>query len=147
MKKFLIVLFSALLVFSVISCKTTSTQEDINTAFEKVYTKYQGHLIMSGAKSYTVVAGDTLSAITRKSYPNDNAFFFPVIMLASNDVVLDPDMIEPGMKLSIPDLRANLNNADAKAKIKAYLLEIARVYRNKGDAVTEKGLRDLSASL
>jgi LysM repeat protein len=147
MKKLILVLISVLLVFSVVSCKTTMTQDDVNAALERVYDKYQSALIMDGAKSYTVVAGDTLSAITRKSYPNDSAFYFPVIMLASNDVVLDPDMIEPGMKLSIPDLKANLDNIATKAKIKSYLVEIAAVYKNKGDAATEQGLKDLSATL
>ena len=147
MKKTIIVLISALLVFSFWSCKTTMTQEDVNAAFEQVYDKYQSALIMDGAKSYTVVKGDTLSAITRKHYPNYSGYYFPVIMLASNDVVLDPDLIEPGMKLIIPDLKVNLDNAAAKAKIKSYLLEIANVYKNKGDEATQKGLQDLSASL
>ncbi len=147
MKKILIVLISALLVFSFVSCKTTMTQEDVNAAFEKVYDKYQNALIMDGAKSYTVVKGDTLSAITKKSYPTESGFYFPVIMLASNNVVLDPDLIEPGMKLTIPDLKANLNNAAARVRIKSYLLEIATVYKNKGDETTQKGLQDLSASL
>jgi hypothetical protein len=147
MKKIILMLISVLLVFSFVSCKTTMTQDDVNAALERVYDKYQGALIMDGATNYTVVSGDTLSAITRKSYPNDSAFYFPVIMLASNDVVLDPDMIEPGMELTIPDLKANLDNAAAKAKIKSYLLEIAGVYKNKGDASTEQGLKDLSAAL
>jgi LysM repeat protein len=147
MKKIILVLISALLVFSFVSCKSTASKDDVDAALEKVYNKYRTSLIMDGAKSYTVASGDTLSAITRKSYPNDSAFYFPVIMLASNDVVLDPDKIEPGMKLSIPDLKANLDNAAAKGKIKSYLLEIAAVYKNKGDAATEQGLKDLSASL
>jgi LysM repeat protein len=147
MKKIVLILISALLLFSFASCKTTMTQDDVNNALEKVYDKYSSSLIMDGAKSYTVASGDTLSAITRDSYPNDSAFYFPVIMLASNDVVLDPDMIQPGMKLNIPDLKVNLDNAASKAKIKSFLLEIAGVYKNKGDAATEKGLKDLSATL
>ncbi len=94
-----------------------------------------------------MVYGDTLSAITRRSYPKDSGFYFPVIMLASNHVVLDPDFILPGMKLVIPDLRANLDNAVTKEKIKLYLLEIADIYTRKGDVKSEKGLRDLSATL
>jgi hypothetical protein len=147
MKNIIIVLISALLLFSFVSCKTTMTQDDVNAALEKVYDKYQSALIMNGAESYTVVSGDTLSAITRKFYPNDSAFYFPVIMLASNEVVLDPDLIEPGMKLTIPNLKANLDNAAAKGNIKSYLLEIADVYADKGDAATQKGLQDLSATL
>jgi LysM repeat protein len=147
MKKMVLILISALLVFAFISCKTTPAQEDVGAALGKVYDKYQSALIMDGAKSYTVASGDTLSAITRKSYPDDSAYYFPVIMLASNETVLDPDLIEPGMTLTVPDLQANLNNAATKAKIKSYLLEIARVYANKGDATTEQGLKDLSATL
>lgn len=150
MKKVFIILFSALLIFLFVSCKatpTSMTQEDVNAALGEVYGKYQDSLILDGARSYTVVLGDTLSAITRRSYPSDSGFFFPVIMLASNHVVLDPDLIEPGMRLVIPDLRANLNNAAAKQEIKLYLLEIADVYARKGDTRSEKGLRNLSATL
>jgi LysM repeat protein len=146
MKKIVLILISVLLVFSFISCKSTPT-EDVGAALGKVYDKYQNSLIMDGATSYTVASGDTLSAITRKSYPDDSAFYFPVIMLASNETVLDPDLIEPGMQLTVPDLQANLNDADAKAKIKSYLLEIADVYADKGDAGTEQSLKDLSATL
>ena len=147
MKKAIIILISVMLVFSFVSCKTTMTQEQVNNAFEQVYDKYQSSLIMTGAQTYTVVRGDTLTSITKKFYPNDSGFYFPVIMLASNDVVLDPDLIQPGMKLTIPDLKANLNNANARAKIKSYLLEIADVYRKKGNEAEQKGLQDLSKSL
>jgi LysM repeat protein len=154
MKKIILVLISALLVFSVVSCKTTLTQDDVNTALEKVYDKYRSDLITTGAKDYTVASGDTLTAIARKSYPGENAFIFPVIMLASDTEVSDPDLIQPGMKLSIPDLKANMDNPVSKAAIKSYLLDIAAVYKDKavlnpngGHAETEQGLRDLSASL
>ncbi len=147
MKKIIFILLAALLAFSVVSCNSTPTQEEVNAALEKVYDKYHSSLILTGAESYTVKSGDTLSAITRQVYPNDSAFYFPVIMLASNDVVLDPDMIAPGMKLTVPDLKANLGNAAAKGNIKSFLLEIAGIYKNKGDAATEKGLKDLAATL
>jgi hypothetical protein len=51
--------------------------------------------------------------------------------LASNETILDPDLINPGMKLVIPDLQKNLNNNDAREGIKAFLLDVAAVYEKK----------------
>jgi LysM repeat protein len=114
---------------------------------EQVYEQHSGDLILDGAKSYTVVRTDTLSKITRSNYGGQNGYYFPLIMLASQEVVKDPDLIEPGMKLTIPDLRKNLDDPGARQKIKEFLNEIANVYNTKGKAVTRDRLRALAASL
>jgi LysM repeat protein len=114
---------------------------------EQVYEEHSGDLILEGAKSYTVVRTDTLSKITRSNYGGRNGYYFPLIMLASQDVVKDPDLIEPGIKLTIPDLQKNLNDPGARQKIKEFLNDIANVYNTKGKAVTRDQLRELAASL
>jgi hypothetical protein len=106
-----------------------------------------GDLILEGARAYTVVRSDTLSRISRRHYGNDNGYFFPLIMLASRGVVSDPDYIEPGMVLAIPDLQKNLNDPGARRKIKEFLNEIAAVYNRKGKAVTRDRLQALANSL
>ncbi|GHV93837.1 hypothetical protein AGMMS50293_01570 [Spirochaetia bacterium] len=147
MKRFLLIttLISVMLIGA---CKTTSpitTQEQANDALQEIYNNYRSDLILDGAKSYTVVRGDTLAAISRAQY--NNGFYFPIIMLASSEVVLDPDLIEPGMQLTVPDLQRNLNDAKAKGKIKSFLGEIAGVYDRRDRPQDADGLRDLADTL
>jgi len=101
-------------------------------------------LILDGAETYTVVIGDTLSKISRNKY--QNGFYYPLIMMASKDVVKDQDLIEVGMRLTIPRLQVNLDDPRARASIKKYILEIALITERKrpSDAA---GLRNLANSL
>ena len=150
MKKILVVLTLILCVMMIPSCKTApiNTQEERDKAFGKVYDQYTGSLILDGATTYTVVSGNTLSAIAKQEY--NEGFYFPIIMLASKDVVLDPDQIQPGMKLTVPNLQKNLDDAKAKGKIKSYLNEIAKVYDRRTEnwaSGTAEGLRKLADTL
>jgi hypothetical protein len=122
-----------------------TTQEQVNDALREVYNEYRSDLILAGAKSYNVVRGDTLTAISRREY--NNGFYFPLIMLASSDVVLDPDKIEPGMKLTVPDLQRNLNDAKAKGRIKSFLNEVADIEVRRNRPQDADGLRKLADSL
>jgi hypothetical protein len=123
-------------------------REESVPELEVVYKNYEGALIMDGAVSYTVVKGDTLSEITAKNYGESNLYFFPVVMLASYETtVSDPDLIEPGMVFTIPDLQKNLNNPGARGKIKSYLADIAVVYDKKNKAEAANRLRNLAATL
>jgi hypothetical protein len=116
--------------------------------FEQVYETYTDTLILDGAANYTVVSGDTLSRITGARYGENNLYYFPLIMLASQAVgVSDPDLIMPGMNLTIPDLQRNLSDPGSRNKIKSFLNEIAGVYDRKNKAVPAQKLRDLSAAL
>ena len=123
-----------------------TTQDQADSAFREVYDEYKGDIILDGATSYTVKSGDTLSAISRREY-SSNGFYFPLIMLASNEVVLDPDKIEPGMKLTVPDLQRNLNDARAKRSLKEFLVEIAGVYDRRNRPQDADGLRKLAGTL
>jgi hypothetical protein len=93
-----------------------------------VYDEYQGDLILDGATNYVVKLDDTLSEISSSLYGYGRGIYFPIIMLASRTIVRDPDLIEPGMNLTVPDLQRNLDNSDTRERIKSYLLEIAAVY-------------------
>jgi hypothetical protein len=123
------------------SCQSTPTpvtveeeQEEFENTFERVYNAYRSGIILDGATYYVVARGDTLSKIALKHYGAGNGYFFPLIMLASSDVVLDPDLIEPGMQLTVPDLQANLDDPAARGHVKNFLVDIASVYEDKGDA-------------
>lgn len=52
------------------------------------------------ARTYTVKAGDTLSAIAQRTYGDPQAF--PKIFAANRDILTDPDEIQPGQTLKLP---------------------------------------------
>jgi len=68
-------------------------------------------------------------------------------MLASKDVVLDPDKINVGMVLTIPDLQKNLNNVKASRNLKQFLLEVAKIEEDRGRKPTADGMRARSAAI
>ena len=151
--------------FAVVSCKSTPanpkiegevTQEKVNTALEQIYDNYRGKLDMTGSKDYTVVRGDSLTQITRSNYSSltdvgtagaGNGFYFPLLMMASDSKIVDPDLIEPGMVLKIVDLKKNLANPVARKAIKDCLIDVAYVYNKKGKPAEEEGLKTLANSL
>jgi len=122
--------------------KSIAAQTPEEQVLKDLYDKYWSALILDGAEKYAVVGGDTLSAISRSHYKN--GLYFPIIMLASSDVVLDPDKIEPGMVLTLPDIQKNLDNARAKASMKEFFLEIAKTYDDRDRAEDAEALRELA---
>ena len=52
-------------------------------------------------KTYTVVKGDSLSKIAKREY--GDAQQWPKIYEANKDVIDNPDLIEPGQDLIIPE--------------------------------------------
>ncbi|MDR3284210.1 MAG: LysM peptidoglycan-binding domain-containing protein [Treponema sp.] len=154
MKKIAAVLTLISLAFLIAACASQQTSNtepisanSIEEAFQDVYDEHRSGLILTGAKDYTVVRGDTLSGLARKNYGDDNGYFFPLIMLASSDVVLDPDLIEPGMELTVPDLPKNLDNPNARKQLKEFLTDIAGIYGQKQKPEIQRDLLDLANSL
>lgn len=133
-----------LCVTMVIACKTTPKSAE--EAFRNLYDSYYSSLILDGAGTYTVAEGDTLAHIAQSSEYH-SGFYYPIIMLASKDVVLDPDKIEPGMKLTIPNLQKNLDDPKARANIKKFLGEVAKIEDDRDRAETAQGLRNLAGSM
>lgn len=109
------------------------------------YRDHYSGLILKGATTYTVRSGDTMSSIAWDLY--DDGFFYPIIMLASHRVVLDPDRIQPGMELTVPNLETNLNDQTARANIRNFLLEIAGIEEARGRSATAAGIRERAEAL
>jgi hypothetical protein len=122
-----------------------TTQEEADVAYRQVYEQFREDLILEGAGKYTVKRGDTLSKIARAQY--NNGFYYPIIMLASSEVVLDPDKIEPGMELTIPVIQTNLDDTRAKGKIKNFFGEIAKIEERRNRAANAQNFRDMSVNL
>ena len=109
------------------------------------YRRNQFGIILDGAGKYTVVSGDTLSGIARRQYRE--GYDYPLIMMASGDVVSDQDKIDPGMELTIPDRQRNLNDDRAKAALKNYLREVAGINDRRGWHETAAGMRKRADTL
>lgn len=131
MRKIIISIFAAVLAFGFVACKSTNQVQDLSDSFNKVYDNYLDALDLTGADTYTVNKGDTLSSITKSMYGEDNGYYFPLIMLASKDVVKDPEMIRSGMKLTVPSLERNINNVEKAKILSPYFKDIAGVYKQK----------------
>jgi len=101
-------------------------------------------LVLDGASTYTVVRGDTLSIISKKIYKN--GFYYPLIMMASKNIVNNQDYILPGTVLTIPNLQANLDDTRARESMKKFFLEVANTTDRKRPA-DAAGLRKLVREL
>ena len=137
MKKFS--LFVALIIGAVLVVSCASAGKVTDETFAKIYDKYYENLILDGAQKYTVKSGDKLVDISKANYPD--GYYYPLIMLASRDVVKDPDKIQPGMELIIPNLQKNLADAKAKESIRGVILDCSRIEDSRGRKETAKGLR------
>ena len=142
MKKVVFIMLALSIMMSV-SCKSTGNVTD--ETFARIYSRYHGDLILDGAKSYTVKSGDTLVDISRSHY--NDPYYYPVIMLASKDVVSDPDKIQPGMVLTIPNLQKNLNNVKARESMKGVVKDCAAIEELRGRNATAQGLKNKAAAL
>ena len=102
-------------------------------------------IVLDGAEFYTVVRGDTLSIISKRFY--GNGYYYALIVLGSGNLVSDIDLIEPGMRLTIPNLQRNLNNAGAKARLKNYLSDVAVINSNRNRPEDAEEIRRIANSL
>ncbi|GMO58394.1 MAG: hypothetical protein Ta2A_03880 [Treponemataceae bacterium] len=104
-------------------------------------------LILDGAQEYVVAERDTLSLIAKKFY-NDGkvglkGYYFPIIRYASDGVASNPDVIEPGEVLVIPNIDINLNDEIGRAKMYEILSEAVDFYDARGDEWTSHRLHEL----
>ena len=134
MKKILFIMVLILSITLVMGCKSKPPNDD---DYAKLYDKCAG-LILDGAKEYTVKRGDTLNDIARREM--GNGFYYPLIMLASRGIVVNPDKILPNMKLTIPNVEINKADNKAKKSMKNCLLGFADIEKNK--AKPDQGLID-----
>lgn len=115
-------------------CVMAASCVSATLSFDTVYVEFRRELDLTGAKSYKVVKGDTLSKITKNYYGEEYGYYFPMIMGASSNVVTHPDKIVPGMVLTIPDRKRNVSNPLIRRNIKKQFLRVASIYRREGNA-------------
>ena len=107
--------------------------------------RYSRNVVLTDSQRYTVVRGDTLTRISRARY--NNGYYYPLILMANGDLIRDPDRILPGMVITIPNLQRNLNNAAARADLRAFILEMSLLEEQRGRARTATQMRTLARSL
>jgi carbonic anhydrase len=111
------------------------------------YTQFLPNLILNGSVPYTVAQGDSLMSIAEKFYGEEHGFYFPLILVASSDMLTHPDRLVPGMQLEIPDLSRNINEPFARENLRKMLLAVAGVYNNRGGRPVYEALTGLAANL
>ena len=116
-----------------------------NFNYWNMYSRYSSNLDLTGAQQHTVVSGDTLNQIANRYY--NDAHYYPVILLANRDQIVDPDEIVTGMVLTIPDLQRNLANPAARQDIKNVITEVSEMRRTEGATDAANNLRNLANSL
>lgn len=109
------------------------------TQNNSTYNRHLSGIILNGAAYYTVRTGDTLNGIARRMYQDGS--LYPLIMMVSGNVK-DPDEIDPGQQLIIPDLRINMNDTTARQSINRYFLDIARIEEQRGRIKTAELIRN-----
>jgi hypothetical protein len=134
-------------VMSCVSTDLTGEQKAVLLAFEEVYDSYKTDFILDDAQTYTVMEGDTLPAIIRRIYGAGNGYFFPLVVLASRDIILNTDVLKPGMKLTIPNLNKNLSDPDTRQSLKYFLYDVADIYEKKEAAETQEYKKQLAVDL
>jgi hypothetical protein len=108
-------------------------------------TRGRNDIIIDGSERYFVISGDTLSGIAWNKY--GDGYFYPLILLASDDVVSDPDLIYPGNELTIPILGTNIDDERARAGLKRALNDIADIESRRNRGETARGMRDKANDL
>jgi len=126
MKKVIFLTALFICIMLAVSCKSGS--KNLDEQYRDLYDANTG-LDLTGAGTYKVKSGDTLSNISSHAY--NDAFYYPIIMLASRGVVINPDKIQPGMELTIPDLERNKASVAGRKSMKNCLNGFANIEKRK----------------
>jgi carbonic anhydrase len=142
MKKMILVLVIAALM------GTPLLAQEVDAPIEaSSYAQFLPDLILNGSVMYTVARGDSLMSIAEKFYGAERGLYFPLILVASSDMLTHPDRLAPGMQLEVPDISRNINEPFARENLRKALLAVAEVYNNQGGKLVYEGLTELAANL
>jgi hypothetical protein len=100
--------------------------------------RHHNDIILDRSQKYTVQNGDTLVSIARSFYQDGSVY--PLIFAASDEVA-DPDRIEVGVVLTIPELAVNTEDARAKKSLDEIIMEMATIEEHRGRMETAEMLR------
>jgi hypothetical protein len=112
---------------------------EIIQEYHDAYLRHHNDIILDNAQKYTVQRGDVLVSIARRFYQDGS--LYPLIFAASDEVT-DPDRIELGVTLTIPELAVNLNDQKARKSLFELILEMAAIEEHRGRINTAEMLRN-----
>jgi LysM repeat protein len=112
---------------------------EIIQEYHDAYLRHHNDIILDRAQKYTVQEGDTLVILARRFYQDGS--IYPLIFAASDEIA-DPDRIEVGVILTIPELAVNFDDAKAKKSLDEIIMEIATIEEHRGRQETATMLRN-----
>jgi len=126
---------------------TLSVSDNGDTAKVATNTQPRGHIVLDNAQFYTVRRGDRLILIAKRFYGSEKGNYFPFIIAGTEEKIEDPDLIEIGQKLTIPDLQAAVSTEESRNYVKQTFYDVADKYEAKGKPGMASQLRAIAAGL
>jgi len=126
---------------------TLSVSDNGNTSRIATNTQPRGHIVLDNAQFYTVRRGDRLILIAKRFYGSEKGNYFPFIIAGTEEEIEDPDVIEIGQKLTIPDLKEAVSTEESKNYVKQTFYDVADKYDAKGKPGMASQLRAIAAGL
>ena len=124
---------------------TLSVSDNGNSSKIATNTQPRGHIVLDNAQYYTVRRGDCLIFIAKRFYGTEKGNYFPFIIAGTEEKIEDPDEIEVGQKLTIPDLKAAVSTEESKNYVKQTFYDVADKYEAKGKPGMAAQLRAIAA--
>ena len=126
---------------------TLTVSDNGNSSKVATNTQPRGHVVLDNAQFYTVRRGDCLIFIAKRFYGSEKGNYFPFIIAGTEEKIEDPDEIEVGQKLTIPDLKAAVSTDESKNYVKQTFYDVADKYDAKGKSGMAAQLRAIAAEL
>ena len=126
---------------------TLTVSDNGNSSKVATNTQPRGHVVLDNAQFYTVRRGDCLIFIAKRFYGSEKGNYFPFIIAGTEEKIEDPDEIEVGQKLTIPDLKAAVSTEESKNYVKQTFYDVADKYDAKGKSGMAAQLRAIAAEL
>lgn len=126
---------------------TLTVTDNGNSSKVATNTQPRGHVVLDNAQFYTVRRGDCLIFIAKRFYGSEKGNYFPFIIAGTEEKIEDPDEIEVGQKLTIPDLKAAVSTEESRSYVKQTFYDVADKYDAKGKSGMAAQLRAIAAEL
>jgi nucleoid-associated protein YgaU len=81
---------------------------------------------------YVVTGKEGLMTIARQYYGSENVWYFPLIYYANRTIINNPDSLQKGTNIIVPDLDASKNNTVYAEQIKDFFRQTADYYYRTG---------------
>jgi len=108
--------------------------------YAEVLSKCSPSINAQKAKVYQVAKGDTLLSIAKKFYGDDKGAYFPLIALASANLMSGSTELSVGHYIIIPDIDTNISASKNKKAVRKYFQDTAARYQKKETSTLAKSI-------